>query len=73
MFKTISCLNFQRDGAENDLSMESIYGSGKATQEADNVLLLQSKKITPIKSRNYIQVVHVHVLLFHFIQVLYTT
>ena len=36
-----------------DLSINSIYGGGKATQEADNVLLLQETEISgPITGKS---------------------
>ena len=36
---------------EEKLSTNSIYGGGKATQEADNVLILQEQKVEPEVSK----------------------
>ena len=38
------------------LTTNSIFGGGKATQEADNVLLLQEEEINPKLKRKYIQI-----------------
>ena len=36
--------------------MASIFGSAKAVQEADNVLILQDMRLTAASGRKYIQV-----------------
>ena len=51
---------FQEKDAD-DLTISSIFGSAKATQEADNVLILQDKRLTALRGKKYIQV-HIHVL-----------
>ena len=38
------------------LSANSIYGGAKATQEADNVMLLQEEEVNPKLKRTYLQV-----------------
>ncbi|KAK3083918.1 hypothetical protein FSP39_005339, partial [Pinctada imbricata] len=38
------------------LSIQSIFGGVRASQEADNVLILQERKITPTKSKKHIEV-----------------
>ncbi|XP_077302693.1 mitochondrial DNA helicase [Arctopsyche grandis] len=40
----------------DDLSTNSIFGSAKASQEADNVLIIQDKRLTAIKGKKYLQV-----------------
>ena len=49
-----ACISFQE--RENELTVSSIFGSAKASQEADNVLILQDKRLTSIKGRKYVQV-----------------
>jgi hypothetical protein len=45
----------QEDAEE--LSTSSIFGGAKASQEADNILILQDKRLTdPSSRRKYIQV-----------------
>ncbi|CAL7944131.1 unnamed protein product [Xylocopa violacea] len=47
-----------RKERDNDvLSISSIFGSAKASQEADNVLIIQDKKFTSIQKKKYLQVV----------------
>ena len=41
---------------EEILTANSIFGGAKATQEADNVILLQEEEINPKLKRKYIQV-----------------
>ena len=45
----------QNDGEE--LMMASIFGSAKAVQEADNVLILQDMRLSAASGRKYVQVV----------------
>ena len=40
----------------DDLGVASIFGSAKASQEADNILILQDKRLSSIRGRKYIQV-----------------
>lgn len=42
---------------EATLTANSIYGGAKATQEADNVVLLQEEEVNPKVKRKYLQVV----------------
>lgn len=39
-----------------DLTTSSIFGSAKATQEADTVLIIQDKRLTAIRGKKYLQV-----------------
>lgn len=39
-----------------ELTTSSIFGSAKATQEADNVLIIQDKRLTSIRGKKYLQV-----------------
>ena len=39
-----------------DLTTASVFGSAKATQEADNVLILQDKRLSSVRGRKYLQV-----------------
>lgn len=39
-----------------DLTTSSIFGGAKATQEADNVLIIQDKRLTAIRGKKYLQV-----------------
>ena len=48
-------LCFQENDGE-ELMMASIFGSAKAVQEADNVLILQDMRLTAASGRKYIQV-----------------
>ena len=41
---------------EATLTANSIYGGAKATQEADNVMLLQEEEVNPKVKRKYLQV-----------------
>ncbi|XP_071092868.1 twinkle mtDNA helicase-like [Haliotis cracherodii] len=40
----------------DELTTASIFGSAKASQEADNVLLLQDKRLSSLRGRKYVQV-----------------
>ncbi|XP_076452578.1 twinkle mtDNA helicase-like [Babylonia areolata] len=40
----------------DDLTTASVFGSAKATQEADNVLILQDKRLSSVRGRKYLQV-----------------
>ena len=39
------------------LTVSSIFGSAKVSQEADNILILQDKRLTSIRGRKFIQVI----------------
>lgn len=36
--------------------MSSIFGGAKASQEADNILIIQDKRLTSIRGKKYLQV-----------------
>jgi len=38
------------------LTVSSIFGSAKVSQEADNILILQDKRLTSLRGRKFIQV-----------------
>ncbi|KAI0231150.1 Twinkle protein, mitochondrial [Lamellibrachia satsuma] len=40
----------------DELTVASIFGSAKASQEADNILILQDKRLTSVRGRKYVQV-----------------
>lgn len=40
----------------DELSISSIFGSAKASQEADNILIIQKKTLPTLHTRKYIQV-----------------
>lgn len=40
----------------DDLTTSSIFGGAKATQEADNVLIIQDKRLTSVRGKKYLQV-----------------
>ncbi|XP_046996936.1 mitochondrial DNA helicase [Schistocerca americana] len=40
----------------DDLTTNSIFGSAKAAQEADNVLIIQDKRLTSVRGKKYLQV-----------------
>lgn len=46
----------RKERDEVDLTTSSIFGSAKATQEADNVLIIQDNRLTSIKGKKYLQV-----------------
>ncbi|XP_011877477.1 PREDICTED: twinkle protein, mitochondrial [Vollenhovia emeryi] len=45
-----------RKERDEELTTLSIFGSAKASQEADNVLIIQDKRLTNIKGKKYLQV-----------------
>jgi twinkle protein len=45
-----------RKERNEELTTLSIFGSAKASQEADNVLIIQDKRLTSIKGKKYLQV-----------------
>ncbi|XP_072380128.1 mitochondrial DNA helicase [Diabrotica undecimpunctata] len=40
-----------------DLTTSSIFGGAKASQEADNILIIQDKRLTALRGKKYLQVV----------------
>uniref|UniRef100_A0A8C5RHK4 Twinkle mtDNA helicase n=1 Tax=Laticauda laticaudata TaxID=8630 RepID=A0A8C5RHK4_LATLA len=46
----------RKEDEERELQTSSIFGSAKASQEADNVLILQDRKLTTGPGRRYLQV-----------------
>lgn len=46
----------RKERDEEDLTTSSIFGSAKATQEADNVLIIQDKRLKSVKGKKYLQV-----------------
>lgn len=39
-----------------DLTMSSIFGGAKASQEADNILIIQDRRLSSVKGKKYLQV-----------------
>ncbi|CAG9782851.1 unnamed protein product [Diatraea saccharalis] len=46
----------RKERDSEDLSTSSIFGSAKASQEADNVLIVQDKRLTAVRGKKYLQV-----------------
>ncbi|BFZ19127.1 hypothetical protein BsWGS_22166 [Bradybaena similaris] len=46
----------RKEKESEDLTTASVFGTAKATQEADNVLILQDKRLTSVRGRKYLQV-----------------
>lgn len=46
----------RKERDDEDLTTSSIFGGAKASQEADNVLIIQDKRLTSIKGKKYLQV-----------------
>lgn len=46
----------RKERDEQDLTTSSIFGSAKATQEADNVLIIQDRRLTSVRGKKYLQV-----------------
>jgi len=47
--------NFQ-EGNDVELSNSSIFGGAKASQEADNILIIQDKRLSTPRGKKYLQV-----------------
>ncbi|XP_038047111.1 twinkle protein, mitochondrial-like isoform X2 [Patiria miniata] len=47
----------RKENAMEELQAASIFGSAKASQEADNVFILQDRRLTALRGRKYIQIV----------------
>ncbi|XP_059169236.1 twinkle mtDNA helicase-like [Physella acuta] len=46
----------RKEKETEDLTTASVFGSAKATQEADNVLILQDKRLTSVRGKKYLQI-----------------
>lgn len=46
----------RKEKDSDELTTSSIFGGAKAAQEADNVLIIQDKRLTAIKGKKYLQV-----------------
>lgn len=47
----------RKERAEEELTTASIFGGAKASQEADNILLIQDKRLNSVKGKKYLQVI----------------
>lgn len=56
MKKNLDIFPFPQERSDEDLTINSIFGSAKATQEADNVLIIQDKRLISIKGKKYLQI-----------------
>lgn len=46
----------RKERDSEDLTTSSIFGSAKASQEADNVLIIQDKRLTAVRGKKFLQV-----------------
>lgn len=46
----------RKERDSEDLTTSSIFGSAKAAQEADNVLIIQDKRLTSVRGKKYLQI-----------------
>lgn len=46
----------RKEREAEDLTTSSIFGGAKATQEADNVLIIQDKRLTSVRGKKYLQI-----------------
>lgn len=46
----------RKERESEDLNVHSIFGSAKATQEADNVLIVQDKRLSSLRGKKYLQI-----------------
>ncbi|XP_063228934.1 uncharacterized protein LOC134534399 [Bacillus rossius redtenbacheri] len=46
----------RKERDSDDLSVSSIFGSAKAAQEADNILIIQDKRLSSVRGKKYLQV-----------------
>ncbi|KAG5671648.1 hypothetical protein PVAND_001839 [Polypedilum vanderplanki] len=46
----------RKEKDNEDLTTQSIFGGAKATQEADNVLIIQDKRLTSVRGKKYLQI-----------------
>nr|XP_023016578.1 twinkle protein, mitochondrial [Leptinotarsa decemlineata] len=47
----------RKERDDEDLTTSSIFGGAKASQEADNILIIQDKRLTAVRGKKYLQVV----------------
>lgn len=46
----------RKEREDEDLTTNSIFGGAKASQEADNILIIQDKRLTSVRGKKYLQV-----------------
>ncbi|KAK0177236.1 hypothetical protein PV328_001312 [Microctonus aethiopoides] len=46
----------RKERVEDDLTTASIFGGAKASQEADNILIIQDKRLTSVRGKKYLQI-----------------
>lgn len=46
----------RKERAEEELTTASIFGGAKASQEADNILIIQDKRLTSVRGKKYLQI-----------------
>lgn len=46
----------RKERESDDLTTSSIFGGAKASQEADNILIIQDKRLTSVRGKKYLQV-----------------
>ncbi|KAH8377214.1 hypothetical protein KR093_004195 [Drosophila rubida] len=46
----------RKERQEDELTTSSVFGTAKATQEADNVLIIQDKRLTAVRGKKYLQI-----------------
>lgn len=49
-----------RKERDEDLTVSSIFGGAKASQEADNILIIQDKRLLAAKGRKFLQVICIY-------------
>ncbi|KAG5887525.1 hypothetical protein JTB14_022137 [Gonioctena quinquepunctata] len=47
----------RKERDDEDLTASSIFGGAKASQEADNILIVQDKRLSSVRGKKYLQVV----------------
>ena len=46
----------RKEREDEDLTTASIFGGAKASQEADNILIIQDKRLTSVRGKKYLQI-----------------
>ncbi|XP_008556144.1 mitochondrial DNA helicase [Microplitis demolitor] len=46
----------RKERVEEELTTASIFGGAKASQEADNILIIQDKRLTSVRGKKYLQI-----------------
>lgn len=46
----------RKERSDEELTTSSIFGSAKASQEADNVLIIQDKRLSSLRGKKYLQI-----------------